>query len=90
MIRLCKWCGEEFETDHPRKLFCCRDCKNKHQNELYHSRRVGLAPPAVLRTKNKKVNEEIVRIDLEAKKIGLRYADIQKMETLELIRSGKL
>ena len=29
MIKICEYCGKEFETDRETKRFCCRQCKEK-------------------------------------------------------------
>lgn len=90
MVKYCKYCGEKFETENSRKVFCCRECKNKHQNEIYHSRRIGLEPPAKPRRRKNGVNCELVNFVLEAEKRGMRYAELQQLETLELIKAGKI
>lgn len=31
MIKICEYCGKEFETDRETKRFCCRQCKQKNK-----------------------------------------------------------
>ena len=33
MIKICEWCGKEFEAKTNRAKYCCGNCKNKHRND---------------------------------------------------------
>lgn len=38
MTKVCPVCGEEFQTDNPRKVYCSERCKNKAKSRTHYRR----------------------------------------------------
>lgn len=37
----CAECGKEFKTDHPRKIYCSVQCKNRAKSRMAYNRKIG-------------------------------------------------
>lgn len=82
--KVCKYCGKKFVLhDSFNQEYCtvkCRDAiKNADRKSTFETKR----------EKKKKISQ-CGEIERNARKIGLRYADIQKQETLAMVGSIKI
>lgn len=68
-IRKCEFCGKEFRPRNGNQIFCSTVCRKKQYN--------AVALPQV--PKPKKKNEELVKINEEARKLGMTYGQYQAM-----------
>lgn len=75
-IRKCEFCGNEFRPRNGNQIFCSISCRKKQYN--------AAAFPQV--PKEKKKNEELVKINEEARKLGMSYGQYQAMKTIEMLR----
>lgn len=80
----CSVCGKTFlKRRHQQKYTCSPECTKEfgkaHSGTVDHATR-----------KKKKKKSQIVKIEKEARKNGLHYADIQMQKTLEMVGGVKL
>lgn len=68
----CEICGSEFEAQTISARFCSHSCKLANQRKRYRMRKEGLLPPPQYKEK-KKVNQELVRLSIEAREHGMSY-----------------
>ena len=78
----CTVCGKTFtKRRHQQKYTCSPQC----------TKEFGKAHQGTIdRTKKKKKKDQIVKIEKDARKKGLHYADIQKQKTLAMVGGVKL
>ena len=60
--RLCRQCGNEFQTTHNSKMYCSDGCYREAQNNRKREER-----------KKKQTNLSIVELSVEARKHGMSY-----------------
>lgn len=34
VVKVCKWCGSDFESQHNRKMYCSEDCRREGYREM--------------------------------------------------------
>lgn len=72
MLRKCRWCGKEFETNMQRKVFCSMECQATHKQRRHNT----VAKIKRLAAKNNwdiKNVDKIVRAKLMLFKKGDQY-----------------
>ena len=74
--RICKVCGKEFQPKNPQMLMCSKDC-NGNKNRLNANKRKlrekAKVQKAVVASKKKQKNAELVQETVLAKQDGLSY-----------------
>lgn len=69
--RLCRLCGNEFQTTHNSKMYCSDRCYRDAQNKAKREK-----------TKKKKVNLSLRELTVEARKHGMSYGQYVAMKGL--------
>lgn len=90
---ICKVCGKTFETSKMNNTICsaeCREQRIKQKNKEWHEEH-RVVEKVEEKKKDGKIRPNRIHIkEAEARKQGKHYADLQKEQTLELIRKGEL
>jgi len=76
MVKNCRQCGKTFEG-HARRLYCCDKCSRLFQVKLNKARiinKVTVTPEPVPEAAPRPlVNPDTIRMNEEAKKLGMSY-----------------
>lgn len=85
MIKKCIECGATFDAPNKQKLLCSKRCAvhRRHRLEAERTKAWAIKEPE---RKTGTLDKALRR----AKRKGMTYAEMQREETLRLIRKGKL